>query len=176
MAFHGTPSILHGIPWKSMDTPWNFMAFHGIPWNSMNTLWSFMDIPWNSTEVPWNSTDLFHGGFHTGNSWFSLDVTKIQTKKLSLLPSFYLHVVLQHLKTFIQKKFGSKGFFVSRHCTLEFPGFCVTRHLAGGRHSSQVWFKNVILIFVRFCYLNIPCLRITITLIFMSSSRDEFTH
>ena len=42
--------------------------------------------------------------FHTGNSWFSLDVTKIQTKKLSLLLSFYLYVVLQHLKTFIQKK------------------------------------------------------------------------
>ena len=32
--------------------------------------------------------------------------------------------------------------------------------------------------FLRFCYLNIPCLRINIiTLkIFMSSSSDEFTH
>ena len=35
-------------------------------------------------------------------SWFSHDVTKIQTKKLSLLLSFYFHVVLEHLKTFIQ--------------------------------------------------------------------------
>ena len=31
------------------------------------------------------------------NSWFSRDVTKIQTKKLSLLLSFYFHVVLEHL-------------------------------------------------------------------------------
>ena len=35
-------------------------------------------------------------------SWFSHDVTKIQTKKLSLLLSFYCHLVLEHLKTFIQ--------------------------------------------------------------------------
>ena len=41
--------------------------------------------------------------------------------------------------------------------------FYVTRHLAGGRESSYVG-------------LNIPCLRINITLIFMSSSRDELTH
>ena len=32
-------------------------------------------------------------------SWFSHDVTKIQTKKLSLLLSFYFHVILEHLKT-----------------------------------------------------------------------------
>ena len=104
MAFHGTPSILHGIPWKSMDTPWNFMAFHGIPWNSINTPWSFMDTPWNPTEVSWKSMEVFH----TGNSWFSLDVTKIQTKKLSLLLSFYFHVILEHLKTFIQTNFRFK--------------------------------------------------------------------
>ena len=36
------------------------------------------------------------------------DVTKIQTKKLSLLLSFYFHVVLQHLKTFIQTNFRFK--------------------------------------------------------------------
>ena len=36
------------------------------------------------------------------NSWFSNDVTKIQTKKLSLLLSFYFHVILEHLKTFKQ--------------------------------------------------------------------------
>ena len=28
----------------------------------------------------------------------------------------------------------------------------------------------------RFCYLNFPCVRINITLIFMSSSSEEFTH
>ena len=39
------------------------------------------------------------------NSQFSHDVTKIQTKKLSLLLSFYFHVILEHLKTFIQTNF-----------------------------------------------------------------------
>ena len=42
------------------------------------------------------------------NSWFSRDVTKIQTKKLSLLLRFYFHVILEHLKTFIQKNFQFK--------------------------------------------------------------------
>ena len=42
------------------------------------------------------------------NSWFSHDVTKIQTKKLSLLLSFYFHVILEHLKTFIQTNFRFK--------------------------------------------------------------------
>ena len=41
-------------------------------------------------------------------SWFSHDVTKIQTKKLSLLLSFYFHVVLQHHKTLIQTNFRFK--------------------------------------------------------------------
>ena len=31
--------------------------------------------------------------------WFSRDVTKIQTKKLSILPRFYFHFVLEQLKT-----------------------------------------------------------------------------
>ena len=35
----------------------------------------------------------------------SHDVTKIQTKQLSLLLSFYFHVILEHLKTFIQTNF-----------------------------------------------------------------------
>ena len=41
-------------------------------------------------------------------SWFSHDVTKIQTKKLSPLLSFYFHVILEHLKTFIQTNFRFK--------------------------------------------------------------------
>ena len=32
------------------------------------------------------------------NCWFSHDVTKIQTKKLSILPRFYFHDVLEQLK------------------------------------------------------------------------------
>ena len=38
-----------------------------------------------------------------------------------------------------------------------------------------MWVKNVT-DFLTFCYLNILCLRINITLIFMSSSSDEFMH
>ena len=33
------------------------------------------------------------------NSWFSHDITKIQTTKLSILPRFYFHYVLEQLKT-----------------------------------------------------------------------------
>ena len=47
----------------------------------------------------------------------------------------------------------------------------MTRHLAGGRESPYVSVTD----FFRFCYLNIPYLRINITLIFMSSSSDELT-
>ena len=73
-----------------------------------------------------------------GYSWFSHDITKIQTKKLSLLLSFHFHVVLQHLKTYIQTNFRFKGFFVLRYRMLEFPGFCVTRYLGDGKESSYV--------------------------------------
>ena len=34
-------------------------------------------------------------------SWFSHDITKVQTKKLLIHLSFYFHEVLQHLHTFI---------------------------------------------------------------------------
>ena len=36
-----------------------------------------------------------------------------------------------------------------------------------------MWVKNIT-DFVRFCNLNIPCLRINITVIFMSSSSEKF--
>ena len=41
-------------------------------------------------------------------SWLSHDVTKIPSKKLSLLLSFYFHVILEPLKTFIQTNFRFK--------------------------------------------------------------------
>ena len=44
--------------------------------------------------------------------WFSHDVTKIQTTKLSMLLRFYFHVVLEKLKTNVQKIFASKEFLV----------------------------------------------------------------
>ena len=77
------------------------------------------------------------------NSWFSHDVTEIQTKKLSLLLSFHFHVILEHLKTFIQTitnfRFKKGSLFCDQSFaihSLEFPGFCVTRNLAGGCESS----------------------------------------
>ena len=44
--------------------------------------------------------------------WFSHDVTKIQTTKLSILLRFYFHGVLEQLKTNFQTIFASKGFLV----------------------------------------------------------------
>ena len=38
--------------------------------------------------------------FRGANSWVARDVTKTQTKKLSILLSFYFHEVLQYLNTF----------------------------------------------------------------------------
>ena len=71
MAFHGTPSVLQGTPWDSMelyDIPWNSMdlqgdsvELHGIPWNSMDTPWILMDFH----RFPWNSME-FHGGISHG--------------------------------------------------------------------------------------------------------------
>ena len=42
------------------------------------------------------------------NCWFSNDVTKIQTTKLSILPRFYFHDVLKQLKTNFHKNFRFK--------------------------------------------------------------------
>ena len=40
--------------------------------------------------------------------WFSHDVTKIQTKKLSILPRFYFHDILEQLKTNFHTNFCFK--------------------------------------------------------------------
>ena len=42
------------------------------------------------------------------NCCFSHDITKIQTTKLSILPRFYFHDVLEQLKTNFQTNFRSK--------------------------------------------------------------------
>ena len=42
------------------------------------------------------------------NCWFSHDVTKIQTTKLSILLWFYFHGVLEQLKTNFETDFGFK--------------------------------------------------------------------
>ena len=40
--------------------------------------------------------------------WFSHDVTKMQTKKLSILPTFYFHDALEQLKTNFHTNFRFK--------------------------------------------------------------------
>ena len=75
---HGIPwtsTIFHEIPWTSINTSWNSMAFHGTLWIIHGTAWHSMEVPWNSMDFhrfPWNSMD-FHKFpwisvevFHTG--------------------------------------------------------------------------------------------------------------
>ena len=51
------------------------------------------------------------GGLKTFSyCWFSDDVTKIQTTKLSIRPRFHFHGVLEQLKTNFQTNFRSKRF------------------------------------------------------------------
>ena len=47
--------------------------------------------------------------------------------------------------------------------------------MAGKALMDLMWVKSVT-DFLRFCHLNIPCLRINVTVIFMSFSSEEFTH
>ena len=98
-------------------------------------------------------------------SWFLHDVTKIQSKKLSLLLSFYFHVILEHLKTFIQKNVRFK-----RVLCFVIQDAWISRLFFLGAEKALIWVKNIT-DFWRFCYLNIPYLRMSITLVFMSSSR-----
>ena len=77
MAFHGTPSLLHGTRWNSMafhgspwilhGTPWHSMELHGTPWHSMELHGYSTDAPWEFCGIPWISME-FHGGISHGNS------------------------------------------------------------------------------------------------------------
>ena len=88
-------------------------------------------------------------------SWFSHDVTKIQTKKLSFLLSFYFHVVLEHLKTFKQTNFRFK-----RVVCFAIKDSWISRLLCNTAFSWQLGKLS--------CGLN--------TLQIVSSSSEEFTH
>ena len=66
------------------------------------------------------------------------DVTKNQTKELSILPRFYFHDVLEQLKTEFHTNFLSKGFLDLWYNTLEFLSFWATRHLHCGQESCHV--------------------------------------
>ena len=70
---------------------------------------------------------------------FHMASPKFKKKKteLSILLNFYFHEILG-LNTFILQIFYSKGFSFGDRGRLEFPSFCVTRHLAGGPESSHM--------------------------------------
>ena len=91
MVFYRTPWTCYGIPWNSISTSGNPMAFHGTlrysmefhgpPRNSINTSRNSMelhDIPWNSMVTPWTSM-AFHGtpwifhGYPMEVPWNSID-------------------------------------------------------------------------------------------------------
>ena len=77
------------------------------------------------------------------NCWFSHDVTKIQTTKLSILVRFYFHEVLGQLETNCHTNFRFKrvlGFVTES--TLEFLSYCVTWHLHDGREGCHVGWKS----------------------------------
>ena len=72
MAFHGTLRYSLEFPWTSKETPWNFMAFHGTPsilhgtpWHSMEPHGYSMElhgIRWNSMDTPVHGSSMeFHG-------------------------------------------------------------------------------------------------------------------
>ena len=92
-----------------------------------------------------------------------------------LLLSFYFHVILEHLKTFTQTNFWFK-----RVLCFAIQDAWISRLLRDAAFSRRLGKLlcglKTLRIFWRFCYLNIPCLRINIALIFMSSSSDEFMH
>ena len=64
---------------------------------------------WKS-ELKQKSTRSRKSNYHLvgDNCWFSHDVTKSQTSKLSILLRFYFHVVLEQLKTNFQTNFCFK--------------------------------------------------------------------
>ena len=105
--------------------------------------------------------------------WFSHDVTKIQTKELSILPRFYFHGALEQLKTNFHTNFHFKrvlGFVIEDAWISKFL-----------RDAIFTWRPRELscrlkkwLISGNFFYLNSSCIRKSITLMFMSFSRNKF--
>ena len=105
-------------------------------------------------------------------SQFSRDVTNIQTKSYLFFWVFTFMTYYSSQTPLSSHIFGLKGFVFLEYRVLEFPNFCLTWHLVGSQESSHVTVGYKRYRSFRFCYpLNIPCHRINITWIFMSSSR-----
>ena len=115
---------------------------------------------------------LFNSGLRN-NCWFSYDVTKIQAKK-SILPKFYFHDVLEQLKTNFHTNFCFKrGFgFVIEYAWIS----KLLRHAAFTWRPRELSCRlKKMTYFWKFCYLNSSCIRKSITLMFMSFSKNKFT-
>ena len=94
--------------------------------------------------------------------WFSHDVTKIQTKKLSILLRFYFHDVLEQLKTNFHTNFRFKrvlGFVIEYAWIsklLRNAAFTWRPRELSCRFKKWPYFR-------KFCYLNISCIRKSIS-------------
>ena len=73
-------------------------------WYQLLTVINSVSIYFNS----WRCLIITHLGSLSFNCWFSHEVTKIQTTKLSILLRFYFHGVLEQLKTNFQTNFRFK--------------------------------------------------------------------
>ena len=123
-----------------------------------------------SQSVAWRHRERLWSGPYC---WFSYDVTKIQTAKLSILLRFF-YGVLEQLKTNFPSNFLFKrvlGFVI------EYPWiFKLLRDAAFTWRPKMLSFRiKKVTFFEKFCYLNISSVRKSITSMFMSSSRSKFT-
>ena len=109
-----------------------------------------------------------------GPCWFSHDVTKLLTKKLSIFLSFHLHEVLKYPTTFIYTTFRFERVirFAIEDASIPMLLRDVAFSWRPGKLSSGLKTSNVF----KVCNLNIPFLRINTTLMFVSSLSDELTH
>ena len=108
------------------------------------------------------------------NCWFSHDVTKIQTTKLSILLRLYFHYVLEQLKTNFHTNFRFKralGFVIEYAWISK-----LLRDVAFTWRPRELSCRiEKVTYFGEFFYLNSSCIRKSITFMFMSSSRNKFT-
>ena len=73
---------------------------------------SFQNIQVNFWQPAFRNSRAKEAAFlFAANCWFSHDVTKIQTKKPSILPRFYFHDALEQLKTNFPTNFRFKRVF-----------------------------------------------------------------
>ena len=106
--------------------------------------------------------------------WFSHDVTKIQTKKLSILPRIYFRDALEQLKTNFHTNFLFKrvlGFVIEYAWISKLCGEAFTRWWP---RELSCRLKKMTCV-RKFCYLNSSCIRKSIILVFLSLSKNKFT-